>query len=68
MTIQPGLSFLRIALYIYEREREREREREGEREGGLPLRFLRRTPGACSGLRSGAWVCKRNNGRLGAFY
>ena len=24
-------------------------------------------PGACSGLRSGAWLCKRNNGRLGAF-
>ena len=28
--------------------------------------FLR-SPGACSGLRSGAWLCKRNNGRLGAF-
>ena len=24
-------------------------------------------PGACSGLRSGAWPWKRNNGRLGAF-
>ena len=28
--------------------------------------FLR-GPGACSGLRSGAWPWKRNNGRLGAF-
>ena len=30
------------------------------------LAFLR-SPRAYSGLRSGAWLCKRNNGRLGAF-
>ena len=27
----------------------------------------REHPGACSGLRSGAWLCKRNNCRLEAF-
>ena len=32
----------------------------------LAFSFLR-SPGACSGLRPGAWLSKRNNGRLGAF-
>ena len=36
-------------------------------EGAHPAFSFLRGPGACSGLRSGAWPWKRNNGRLGAF-
>ena len=42
-------------------------EMEGDNDVGRLYCSRAERPGACSGLRSGAWPWKRNNGKLGAF-
>ena len=61
-----GCSLEDLYEAIDDREGWRERIRE-IRADGTTWRAPGERPGACSGLRSGAWPWKRNNGRLGAF-